>query len=81
MVYAYTSLMDKHPHSVMYEMIKFIMGAAILYMMGGWFDLDQIVDGGSYLIAIYLIGSVLAVSYISKYDMHESNKDMITMPS
>lgn len=62
-------------------MIKFIIGSAILYMMGGWFDLDQIVAGGSYLITIYLIGSVLAVSYISKYDMHEPGSDMITMPS
>jgi len=63
MVYAYTSLMDGDAIALWLELAKAIMGYLIMWHMGSWFHLDQLIYGGSYIIAIYFVMSVLVVAY------------------
>ena len=63
MVYAYTSLMDGDAIALWLELAKAIMGYLIMWHMGSWFHVDQLIYGASYIIAIYLVMSVLVVAY------------------
>jgi len=63
MVYAYTSLMDGDAIALWLELAKAIMGYLIMWHMGSWFHVDQLIYGGSYIIAIYFVMSVLVVAY------------------
>ncbi len=63
MVYAYTTLMDRDVSSFWLESVKAVVGLTIIWRTGTWFQIDQLIPGGSYLIAAYLILSVLVVGY------------------
>ena len=75
MVFAYTTLMDRHRLAIPAELVKFAFGAFILYQTGGWFGLDEYFANGTYIVAIYMLVSVLAAVYFGAF---EKNKAYVT---
>jgi alkylglycerol monooxygenase len=69
MVYCFTSLMDRNPNSIWMELVKSIFGLAIMYRKGNWFGLDEIINGGTIFMTIYLIASVFVVGYFVFYEI------------
>ncbi len=63
MVYSYTTLMDRDPNALWLELIKSIIGLGIIFSIGEWFHLDQIVPFGTVFIAAYQVISVLVVGW------------------
>ncbi len=63
-VFAYTSLMDGSVMGLVAEMIKFSVGAMILWFQGGhWFGLNERLSGGTYFVTLYLGLSLLLAIY------------------
>lgn len=62
-VFAYTSLMDGHRLAFIAESLKLFLGCYIFYSVGTLFNIEQYINGGSYLILGYLIGSFLLTTY------------------
>lgn len=69
MVYSYTTLMDRDPQALWMEAAKSIIGLGIIFTTGSWFNLDQMIPGGSIFIAIYLISSALIVVYFVRKEI------------
>ncbi len=63
MVYSYTSLMDKDPNAIWMEAVKSIVGLYLIYSMGGWFGIDDIIPGGTIIVAAYQVASAGIVTY------------------
>jgi len=74
MVYSYTTLMDRDPNALWLEAIKSIIGLVIIVSTGSWFGLDNLVSGGTILIAGYFISSVLIVAYFVKKEIGQNGK-------
>jgi len=68
MVFAYTTLMDRHRLAIPVELVKFAFGAFILYQTGGWFGLDEYFANGTYIVASYMLVSVLAAVYFNVFE-------------
>jgi len=77
MVYSYTTLMDRDPSAFWLELIKTIAGLLIIFITDSWFQIDGIIYGGSFIIAIYLILSFLIVSYFVFKDITWSSPQSI----
>ncbi len=69
MVYSYTTLMDRDPNAIWLEAVKSIIGLAIIFNMGSWFHLDQLIPGGSMVIGSYMVFSALIVAYFVQKDI------------
>ncbi|MGY6742515.1 MAG: sterol desaturase family protein [Cecembia sp.] len=66
-IFAYTSLMDKAKVALPAEVIRFVMGIGLIYWNGGWFGLQEIIPGATFLVGIYLASSlVMAFLILSK---------------
>jgi len=74
MVYSYTTLMDRDPNAFWLESIKAISGLMIIFNTGSWFRIDDIIPGGSFIIAVYLIISALVVAYFVFKDIGWKNQ-------
>ncbi len=57
-IFAYTSLMDRHHITLYAELIKLGLGIFLILKYDGWFGIDRIFNGGSYLIIAYMIISL-----------------------
>ncbi|MEM8527395.1 MAG: sterol desaturase family protein [Bacteroidota bacterium] len=64
-IFSYTALMDKHWMAIPLELFKFSMGVTIIYQLSGWFMIDQFLLGGTTIMLIYLILSLLFTLYFS----------------
>ncbi|MEZ4776570.1 MAG: sterol desaturase family protein [Bacteroidia bacterium] len=62
-IFAYTSLMDMHPIAFPAELVKLGMGVWVIFSTGGWFKLDEIIPGGTMIVAAYLIVSAAMAGY------------------
>ncbi len=62
-IFAYTSLMDRHIISLYAEVVKVIFGILLIVQQGGWFDMDLIFKGATYVVVIYLIASLVLSFY------------------
>ncbi len=54
-IYAYTELMDRHPHAWLWEIARAIIGLGILVHFGNWFGIESAGSWFSYFIGGYLI--------------------------
>lgn len=63
-IFSYTSLMDKAKIALPAEIIRFVMGMALIYWNGGWFGLQEIIPGATVLVGIYLASSLLMAFWI-----------------
>jgi alkylglycerol monooxygenase len=57
-VYSYTELMDRNPAAPIFEVVKSAVGL-FLIAYNGWFGINRVLDGATYLIGGYLILSVV----------------------
>lgn len=75
-IFAYTTLMDRSPHALWLEGLKMIFGFTLMYKMGGWYNLDNYIPFGTYLVAVYLITSfVVTLGYVW-LDIRVKNKEV-----
>ncbi len=75
-VFSYTTLMDRHVFAIPAEVIKLAMGSWIIYQVGGWYNLDEIISGGTMLIMIYLGISILLTFYFILFEKVRSENDV-----
>ncbi len=73
-VFSYTTLMDRNPYAGLTELIKFGYGLFLIYFMGGWYGLDQLIPYGSFIMAGYLILSLVITLYYVFADL-KTEKD------
>jgi hypothetical protein len=66
-IFAYTSLMDRHPIAVIAEGIKFFFGAFLITQMGGWYGLESIIPGAQFIIAAYILVSMGITVYYTYF--------------
>jgi sterol desaturase/sphingolipid hydroxylase (fatty acid hydroxylase superfamily) len=71
-IFAYTSLMDGHKMALFFEVLKVISGVSLIYLMDGWYGLDEVMFGASYLIIVYLVMSLLATVYFLYLERRQS---------
>lgn len=57
-IFAYTSLMDRHHITLYAELIRLGLGIFLILKYDGWFGIDSIFNGGSYLVIAYMIISL-----------------------
>jgi hypothetical protein len=73
MIYSFSSLMDKEKVAPWMEAIKSIFGLGIIYYTGCWFNLDELVPGGTIFIAFYLVISIAVVYYFTRTEIIVKN--------
>lgn len=71
-IFGYTSLMDRSKLSIPFEIVKIVLGLGLIYQLGDWFGLDEIIPFGTALIVIYLIISLS----LNIYFLNE-NKELV----
>ncbi|MCI5082597.1 MAG: sterol desaturase family protein [Saprospiraceae bacterium] len=62
-IFAYTSLMDGHMMALFFEGLKMISGLGLIYLMDGWYGLNEVIAGTNLIIISYLIASFVATVY------------------
>ncbi|MCL4121480.1 UNVERIFIED_CONTAM: hypothetical protein GTU68_014535 [Idotea baltica] len=67
-IFAYTTLMDRHSWAVGAESIKVVLGLFLIYRMDGWFLLDHVFEGATWLIIIYLLTSLGLTVYFTYFE-------------
>ncbi|MEL7339267.1 MAG: hypothetical protein AAGM67_02190, partial [Bacteroidota bacterium] len=68
-VFAYTSLMDRHPVGVLAEGCRLLLGAGIILQTGSWFGLETVIGGALLLVGLYgglAFGLTLYFTYFEK---------------
>ena len=76
-VYALTELMDGNRYAMAWEIMKAVMGIAIIYYTGNWFGAGSWFSGIKYLLLVYFVGSCVAAWYFSVKQV--SDKESITV--
>lgn len=64
-VYSYTELMDARKISMLWESIRFLFGIGLIFYFGDWFGINQLFPFATYLIAAYLILSLVVTLYFN----------------
>ncbi len=64
-IFSYTSLMDRHALAVPTELLRLIIGVAIILRSGNWFGLDSYLAGATTIMVLYLVGSMLLTLYFT----------------
>jgi sterol desaturase/sphingolipid hydroxylase (fatty acid hydroxylase superfamily) len=72
-IFAYTSLMDHSRLALPFEIAKVALGIYLIYFLGSWYGVDEILPLGSTLLTIYLLISLL----LSIYFEIESKQDAL----
>ncbi len=67
-IFAYTSLMDRHPIAVLAEGCKLLLGIGILYQSNGWFGLEGTLPYGAMIVGVYLVLSLALTLYHSYFE-------------
>ncbi|MFK7923197.1 MAG: sterol desaturase family protein [Bacteroidia bacterium] len=68
-VFAYTSLMDRHPIAVLAEGCKLLLGLGLFLQSSSWFGLETVIPGGLSLMLAYMgiaFGLTLYFIYFEK---------------
>ncbi len=68
-IYSFTTLMDRDPNAIWMEALKSLVGLGIIYSTGDWFLLDELVTGGTVLMAGYFLLSALIVAWFVVYEI------------
>ncbi len=74
---AFTTLMDKNKIAIPMEVLKFMAGMYLLYIMDGWFGLDDVIPFASYVIGLYLVASIAAAIVILKLEVTAKTKNQL----
>ena len=77
MIYAYSALMDRDSNAIWFELIKSTFGLGILYFMGDWFFLNEVMGGATVLVAAYLVVSVVVVAGFVMKEFRSEGSDLV----
>ncbi len=67
-IFAYTSLMDGSRINLPAEFLKLIFGFSLIFHLNGWYDIEQYVPYGTYIVIAYLLMSMGASLYFTYFD-------------
>lgn len=67
-IFAYTSLMDRHPIAVWMEGLKLVSCLALVYVMDGWFGMDEFLGGATWLMIGYAVLSLVLAIYFTYFE-------------
>ena len=67
-VYGYTSLMDQKKYAFWIEILRGLIGLAILYVSGDWFGINNYLVVGSNLVLLYLIITIIGGLYFGRIE-------------
>ncbi|MEM9546859.1 MAG: sterol desaturase family protein [Bacteroidota bacterium] len=62
-IFAYTSLMDNSILAIPFEVAKLVLGLGIIYFVGSWYGVDQVLPFGTAILILYLIVSLILTVY------------------
>lgn len=62
-VYSYTELMDTNKYAAIWETIRFAIGIAIIFSFGNWFEIDQLIPFGTYIVIAFISSSFLGTLF------------------
>ncbi len=62
-VYSYTELMDTNKYAVIWETIRFAIGITIIFSFGNWFEIDQLIPFGTYIVIAFISSSFLGTLF------------------
>jgi hypothetical protein len=64
-IYGYTTLMDRSKNAVWIELSRGILGLFLIFITGDWFGINVLFSGGSYLVAMYFVITILGGVYFT----------------
>ena len=64
-IYGYTTLMDRSKNAVWIELFRGILGLSLIFFTGDWFGINAHITGGSYLVAMYFVITMLGSVYFT----------------
>ncbi len=64
-IYSYTSLLDKYKYTIVFELVKLVLGLFVILSFNDWFGINSYFQYGSILMGMYFIISFLATIYFS----------------
>ena len=67
-VYSYTELMDTNKYAVIWETIRFTYGIGVVVALGDWFQIDQLIPYGTYLVMAFISLSFFGTLYFVSTD-------------
>ncbi len=67
-VFGYTSMMDQDQYAYIFEIFRSLIGLGLILYTGGWFGIDQMLYGGSFLVAFYFVLTMIVSLLLAKYD-------------
>jgi hypothetical protein len=73
-VFAYTELMDRNPYAIVWEIIKNIIGFALIYQMGDWFGSSSQYPWVTTILMVYFILSTVFTAYFVKFEIREESE-------
>ncbi len=77
-IFAYTSLMDRHILSLYAEGVKMGLGLYFIFQGDGWFGIDNLLPGGTYIVLGYIIVSFLLSLYFQVIENRNSGNQVET---
>jgi len=67
-IFAYTSLMDRHPIAVGAEALKLATGLGLIFFYGSWFQMDSLFAGATYAMVGYVLTSFALSIYFTFFE-------------
>ena len=67
-VYSYTELMDTNKYAMLWETIRFTYGIGVVVALGNWFQIDQLIPFGTYLVMAFISISFFGTLYFVSTD-------------
>ena len=67
-VYSYTELMDTNKYAMLWETIRFTYGIGVVVALGNWFQIDQLIPYGTYLVMAFISISFFGTLYFVSTD-------------
>lgn len=67
-VYSYTELMDTNKYAMLWETIRFTYGIGVVVALGDWFQIDQLIPYGTYLVIAFISLSFVGTLYFVSTD-------------
>lgn len=76
-IYSYSELMDKRNSSIFWETIRFFLGMGIIFYFGNWFELNAQLPIINYIIAGYLLISLLVTVYFTAFEFKTKKEILV----
>ena len=69
-IFAYTSLMDYSFLAIPFEVAKVALGVGMIYFLGNWYGIDDILPFGTFLLVAYMaVSLVLSIYFKREYSV------------